>query len=67
MGVENRLLSGEPVRFTLPAEAVLKTAIHALESRKPKIRYRVTTPTRIFAILKRLLPDRLMDRILVKS
>jgi short-subunit dehydrogenase len=67
LGLENRLLSGKPAQFTLPAEAVLKSTVHALESRNPKIRYRVTTPTKIFAILKRLLPDRLMDRILEKN
>ena len=67
LGLENRLLSREPASFTLPPEAVLKSAIHALESRNPKIRYRVTTPTWIFAFLKRLLPDRLMDRILLKN
>jgi short-subunit dehydrogenase len=67
LGLENRLLSRKPVQFTLPAEAVLKTAVHALESTSPKIRYRVTTPTKIFSILKRLLPDRMMDRILEKN
>ncbi len=67
LGVEKRLLSGKPVRFTLPAEAVLKPTIHALENHNPKIRYRITTPTKIFAILKRLLSDRLMDRMLERD
>ena len=63
--IEARLLSQEPVRFTLPPEAVLKAVSHALTSRNPKIRYRVTTPTKIMAPLKRLLPDRIMDKFLV--
>ncbi|MCX8650839.1 SDR family oxidoreductase [Gilliamella sp. B2776] len=51
-------------RFTLPPEAILPYLFHALEHPKPKIRYRVTKVTKIAAIAKRLLPDRLMDKIL---
>ncbi len=47
--------------FTLPPDAVVKKIIHALESRKPKIHYFVTTPTYILTTLKRLLPSRAMD------
>jgi len=57
---------GAAVPFTLPPEAVLKRVIHALESNKPKARYFVTTPTYIFAFLKRLLSIRLMDKLLAK-
>lgn len=62
--VEQRLSDSGEARFTLPASAVLESVIHALESKRPKIRYRVTVPTRVTAVLKRLLPDRLMDRFL---
>lgn len=51
-------------RFTLGPEAVTNKLIHAIESNKPKSRYRVTTPTRAFAIAKRLLPSAALDRIL---
>lgn len=51
-------------RFTLAPEAVLPCLYHALEHDKPKIRYRVTKVTKLAAIAKRLLPDRLMDKIL---
>jgi len=54
------------VPFTLPPTEVLHALIHALESRRPKIRYRVTLPTRLFAVLKRLLPDAWMDRLLIR-
>lgn len=57
---------GAAVPFTLPPEAVLKRVIHALESKKPKPRYYVTTPTYLFAYLKRFLSTGLMDRILSK-
>jgi NAD(P)-dependent dehydrogenase (short-subunit alcohol dehydrogenase family) len=50
--------------FTLPPEAVLKRVVHALESRQPKIRYPVTFPTYLFSWLKRLLSNRMLDRIL---
>ncbi len=51
-------------KFTLGPEAVTTKLIHAIESEKPKSRYRVTTPTRAFAIAKRLLPSAALDRIL---
>ena len=50
--------------FTLPPEAVLKRVLHALESRQPKIRYPVTFPTYLFTWLRRVLSDRMLDRIL---
>ncbi|TMX31872.1 SDR family oxidoreductase [Vibrio sp. Hep-1b-8] len=50
--------------FVLPADACVGPLIHALESNKPKIRYRITTPTKVFAVLKRILPTRLLDKIL---
>ncbi|MBV2122927.1 MAG: SDR family oxidoreductase [Candidatus Thiodiazotropha sp. (ex Ctena orbiculata)] len=52
--------------FTLPAEAVLKKVIHALESPRPKIRYPVTFPTYLFGMLRRLLTSQGMDRVLLK-
>lgn len=63
--MERRLTTEGPVvPFTLPPEAVLRKVIHALESNKPRARYYVTFPTYLFATLKRLLPQRLLDRIL---
>ena len=57
---------GAAVPFTLPPEAVLKRVIHALENKKPKPRYYVTTPTYLFGYLKRFISTHLMDRILNK-
>lgn len=63
--MEKRLRADGPVvPFTLGSEAVLKCVIHALESRRPRDRYYVTFPTWLFACLKRILPGRMMDRIL---
>ncbi len=58
---------GPAVPFTLPAEAVFQKVLHALESRRPKARYPVTFPSHLFAVLKRLLPTSVMDRILLKA
>jgi NAD(P)-dependent dehydrogenase (short-subunit alcohol dehydrogenase family) len=55
----------EPDRFELSCEATTKKLIHALESRRPRARYYVTTPTYIAGIMKRLLPTRIRDRILL--
>ena len=55
---------GAVVPFTLPAEAVLKKVIHALESPNPKARYYVTFPSHLFAMLRRLLPTKWLDKVL---
>jgi NAD(P)-dependent dehydrogenase (short-subunit alcohol dehydrogenase family) len=57
---------GAAVPFTLPAEAVAEKVVHALEAKRPKIRYYVTFPTYLFGTLKRLLPDALLDKLLIK-
>jgi NAD(P)-dependent dehydrogenase (short-subunit alcohol dehydrogenase family) len=62
-----RLQSAKPVPYTLPAEAVLEKVIHALESQNPRIRYPVTRPAHVLSILKRLLPDRWMDWVLLSG
>lgn len=62
--VERRLGGTTPLPFTLPPEAVLAKAIHALETRRPKLRYPVTFPSHLFTWLRRLLPGRALDRIM---
>lgn len=52
--------------FTLGPEAVLKKVLHALESKRPKPRYYVTFPTYLFGYLRRILPTRLLDWILLR-
>ena len=64
--MESRLQKPGPAApFTLPANAVAEKVIHALESKRPKVRYAVTVPTHLFAWLKRLLPAFWLDKILV--
>ncbi len=65
--MEDRLQKeGAAVAFTLPAKAVVDKVIHALEAKKPKIRYYVTFPTYLFAVLKRILPTSWLDALLRK-
>ena len=63
--MERRLTKPGPAApFALGPEAVLEKVIHALESPRPKARYRVTKPAYFFAWGRRLLPVSWLDRIL---
>jgi NAD(P)-dependent dehydrogenase (short-subunit alcohol dehydrogenase family) len=64
--VEQRLSGEKPLPFTLPPEAVFDKVIHALEARRPKLRYPVTVPSQLFTWLRRLLPGRVLDAILAR-
>ena len=67
LAMEKRLNSKSPAKFTEPAQRVSEDILHALISDKPKIRYRITTPTIVGAKLKRFLTDRMMDKISTKK
>lgn len=54
----------DPDFFELPPEAVTKRLIHALDSRRPRARYPVTTPTYLLGGLRRVLTTRVLDMIL---
>lgn len=53
--------------FTLPAEAVLKKLIQILESKRPAARYRVTFPAQLFWYLRKCLPTRVLDQVLIRA
>jgi NAD(P)-dependent dehydrogenase (short-subunit alcohol dehydrogenase family) len=63
--IERLYTPGGPDKFELPASAVTAKLIHAIESPRPKPRYYVTTPTYISGTLRRLLPTRLLDWVLL--
>jgi NAD(P)-dependent dehydrogenase (short-subunit alcohol dehydrogenase family) len=68
VNMEERLQKEGPAApFTLPPEAVAKKVIHALEAKRPKLRYYVTFPTYLFGFLKRILPISWMDALLRKA
>ena len=56
-----------PDPFELGPEAVTAKLIKALESPRPRARYFVTTPTYAAAIARRILPQRLIDRMIAKA
>lgn len=58
--------AGGKQAFKLEPEAVVEKLVHALEARRPKLRYYVTTPTYLAAALKRVLPMRLLDRVIAR-
>ena len=53
---------GKPDYWQLPPSAVTTKLLRALESKSPRPRYYVTTPTYVSGIARRLLPTRLLDR-----
>ncbi|MBL78831.1 MAG: short-chain dehydrogenase [Nitrosomonadaceae bacterium] len=66
--LEDRLTQIEPQSiFTLHPNKVLEKVIDALESRKPKNRYYITFPAYLFAACKRVLPNFILDKILLMA
>jgi NAD(P)-dependent dehydrogenase (short-subunit alcohol dehydrogenase family) len=56
-----------PSRFKRGPEAVTAALIHALDSPRPRLRYRVTTLTVLAALMKRLLPARWLDSLIARN
>ncbi|PCD75945.1 SDR family NAD(P)-dependent oxidoreductase [Pseudothioclava arenosa] len=54
-------------RFELPASAVTEKLLHALTAPRPRPRYYVTTPTHLAGVARRLLPTRLLDKVVAKG
>ena len=53
--------------FELPASAVTAKLIHAIESDRPKPRYYVTMPTYLMGTLRRVLPTRALDALILRG
>jgi hypothetical protein len=58
--------SEKPETFELPASAVTAKVVKALHSANPKPRYYITTPTYVMGFLRRVLPTRALDWLLVR-
>ena len=56
-----------PDRFELPPEAVAEKLVHALEAKRPRPRYYVTTPTYLSGTLRRLLSTRALDWVVARG
>jgi NAD(P)-dependent dehydrogenase (short-subunit alcohol dehydrogenase family) len=59
-----RLDKGGSTRFKLPASAVLDKLVLALERRRPRAHYYVTTPTWIVAVARRIMPQGVLDNFI---
>jgi len=59
-----RAMDGDFRRGHLPPEAVARVVLRAIESPRPRARYRVTWLARTLIPLKTLLPDRWLDRMM---
>lgn len=53
--------------FELEPAAVTAKLIHAIEAKRPKARYYVTTPTHLMGFVRRLLPTRALDWLIAKG
>ena len=53
--------------FELDPAAVTARLVHAVEARRPKARYYVTTPTYLMGIARRVLPTRALDWLIAKG
>ncbi|MEL7025935.1 MAG: SDR family NAD(P)-dependent oxidoreductase [Pseudomonadota bacterium] len=53
-------------RKKTPASAVTAKIIHAMESPKPRARYRITPLAQLAYVLKRLLPTRVQDMLILR-
>lgn len=53
--------------FELGPEAVTAKLVRALEDRRPRARYYVTTPTYAMGVLRRVLPTRALDWLIAKG
>ncbi|RDI41834.1 SDR family NAD(P)-dependent oxidoreductase [Aquicella lusitana] len=53
-------------KLTQSPDAVVKKLIHALESSRPSAHYYVGFPAKLFAFLRRILPDSALDWVLAK-
>ncbi|MBZ0227227.1 MAG: SDR family oxidoreductase [Bauldia sp.] len=68
---ERDLAGREPDEAASPfrrgPEVVLARLVHALESPRPRPRYRVTVPAHVAAVLKRILPTRGLDWVVRRT
>ena len=50
-----------------PPEVVARAVVHALTSRRPRMRYPVAAGARRLLFIRRILPDRLVDRMVLRA
>ncbi|MFC3031313.1 SDR family NAD(P)-dependent oxidoreductase [Pseudoalteromonas fenneropenaei] len=63
--MERLAATDAPQKFTLGPEAVLKVLLHAIHAKQAKARYYVTFPTYLMGFLRRILPTKWLDKVLL--
>jgi NAD(P)-dependent dehydrogenase (short-subunit alcohol dehydrogenase family) len=58
---------GQVDGMTRSPAACVTPILHALDARRPALRYPVTVPTRLFGVLRRILPGRMLDALLTRG
>ncbi len=58
---------GPAAPFTLSSAQCAQVCLTALEAKRPKARYQVTTPSKVFWVLKKLLPTAFLDKLLQRA
>jgi NAD(P)-dependent dehydrogenase (short-subunit alcohol dehydrogenase family) len=58
---------GQNAERGAPPEKVARVVVHALTARRPRTRYLVGADARTMATLKRVLPDRVRDRLVARA
>jgi NAD(P)-dependent dehydrogenase (short-subunit alcohol dehydrogenase family) len=66
-GGAERAMNGDFQRGGGSAETVARVIVDAIESRRPRLRYRVTPMARLLIPLRRLMPDRAVDALMRRS
>jgi NAD(P)-dependent dehydrogenase (short-subunit alcohol dehydrogenase family) len=62
-----RAMEGDFQRGKLPAEAVARVIVDAIEAERPRTRYRVTWMAKLLIPARAVLPDRWIDRMMRRS
>jgi NAD(P)-dependent dehydrogenase (short-subunit alcohol dehydrogenase family) len=62
-----RAMNGEFQAGSLPAAAVAKVIVRAIESPRPRTRYAVTAMAKVLIPVRRFLPDRVLDFLMRRS
>ncbi len=62
-----RKASDKIAHVAIPVDAVAKIVLKALTDKRPRSRYTVGKDARILSLISRILPDRLLDRLILKQ
>jgi NAD(P)-dependent dehydrogenase (short-subunit alcohol dehydrogenase family) len=62
-----RAMNGDFQKGGAPAETVARVVVDAIESRRPRPRYRIAAMARLLIPLRRFLPDRAVDAMMRRS